>query len=438
MNTAHPDSHESVTGKWLRRLLIVLLFLPLLILVFTPLGRRWSVAPIIFLLVAVLNFILLVWLFRRTASGARAQLPKPRIILPDEHPTVITELMDVCIATQEDGIRLFRGLLRAPADESFARLKAACGNDTISLLQPDEKMGTSIILMDRPLELARVEKPARPVLHWGLFFLTLLTTTWAGAAYQGISLLQNPEKYGVGIPYALGLLAILGCHELGHYFAARYHNMNVTPPFFIPVPFALGTFGAFIRLRSAPEERTSLFDMAIAGPLAGLLIAVPALLLGLRSSHGVPRAFAEERLLLSGFADSSLLFGLVSRLQLSPLAFAGWLGFLITVLNMLPVGQLDGGHIMRAMFGTRSGKTVSRVVLGFVFLLAVFVVPSLLLWVVIIFFIAGNVTPPLNDLTPVSVGRRVLGLCTFALLTGFLVPLPESFWTKLFSFYPGL
>src|SRR5579859_4291589 len=95
----------------------------------------------------------------------------------------------------------------------------------------------------------------------------------------------------VGLPYSLGLLTILGVHELGHFFAARHHGMDVTPPYFIPVPFALGTFGAFIKMRSPAEDRRSLFDVAVAGPLAGLVIAIPALLIGLHSSVVVPGAF---------------------------------------------------------------------------------------------------------------------------------------------------
>jgi membrane-associated protease RseP (regulator of RpoE activity) len=175
---------------------------------------------------------------------------------------------------------------------------------------------------------------------------------------------------------------------------ARRHAMDVTPPYFIPVPFGLGTFCALIQMRSPPANRKALFDVAVAGPLAGLVIAVPALLLGLRFSSITA---SSDGTLSHGFLQgatvgSSILFTLLTKLslgdaaqygalvQLIPLAFAGWLGLFITALNLLPVGQLDGGHITRAMFGSRVGQTISSVAMWSLFLLAMFVWPGLMLW----------------------------------------------------------
>ncbi|MFN7141293.1 MAG: site-2 protease family protein, partial [Limisphaerales bacterium] len=313
MNASNSSSDDMGAGNWLQRLLIVLLLIPLLLLLFTPLGRTWALAPVIFLLIAIINFILLTWLFRRAAVEAQAQLPKPRMIHPDEQPEVVKEIMDVCIATQENGVRMFRGPLLTGPEEAFNKLKAAVPEDVIPLLQQDDRLDTTIILMARPIEQATMETTVRPWRHWLLFFLTLLTTTWAGALYQGINLLEEPARFTVGLPYAVGLLAILGFHEMGHYFAAKYHKMNVTPPYFIPVPFALGTFGAFIRMRTPPEERTSLFDMAIAGPLAGLVIAIPALMIGLQTSEIVTRPIAGEGF-FSGLPANSFLFGVLARI----------------------------------------------------------------------------------------------------------------------------
>lgn len=204
----------------------------------------------------------------------------------------------------------------------------------------------------------------------------MLTTTWAGAAHQGIDLLREPGQFATGLPYSFALLAILGVHELGHYFAARRHGINVTPPFFIPVPFALGTFGAFIQMRSPTENGRSLFDVAIAGPLAGLAVAIPALLIGLRSSTILPVDAAPAGHMFGGTsAGSSLLFALLARL------------------------------------------------------LALFVWSGLMMWAIIVFFIAGRSTPPLNDVTPITPGRRWLGYATFAILASILVPLPHALWT---------
>jgi membrane-associated protease RseP (regulator of RpoE activity) len=244
-------------------------------------------------------------------------------------------------------------------------------------------------------------------------------------------------------------MAILGVHELGHFFAARHHGMDVTPPYFIPVPFALGTFGAFIKMRSPAEDRCSLFDVAVAGPLAGLAVAIPALLIGLHSSVVLPGTLDIPRGPLNGASvGSSILFALLAKaslgpallqgsaLRLSPLAFAGWLGLVITALNLLPIGQLDGGHTARAMFGTKYGRVISNIAMWSLFLLALFFWPGLMMWAIIVFFIAGDSTPPLNDVTPITRGRRWLGYFTFAILALILIPLPLSWWNAIGIYCP--
>ncbi|MDE3084300.1 MAG: site-2 protease family protein, partial [Verrucomicrobiota bacterium] len=372
---------------------------------------------------------------------ARPAPAEPRMLHEAEQPEEIRQIMNVRIATEENGVRVFRGRLREPADAAQEKLEPVFAPQNVTLLQEDERLGAAILLVPKPVEKARMNKPVRPWIHWLLFGLTVLTTTWAGAAHQGINLLHEPARFTVGLPYSLGLLAILGLHELGHYFAARHHGMNVTPPFFVPVPFALGTFGAFIQMRSPAENRRGLFDMAVAGPLAGLAVAIPALLIGLRSSE----VLADNVMAAPGFfggtsVGSSLLFALLSKLslgdalnyghivRLSPLAFAGWLGLFITALNLLPIGQLDGGHVARAMFGNRIGNTISTVAMWSLLLLAIFVWPGLMTWALIVFFIAGRGVPPLNDLTPITPGRRCVGYATFAILAMILLPLPHSWW----------
>jgi membrane-associated protease RseP (regulator of RpoE activity) len=219
-------------------------------------------------------------------------------------------------------------------------------------------------------------------------------------------------------------------------------KLRVTPPYFIPVPFALGTFGAFIQMRSPAENRRVLFDVAVAGPLAGLAVAIPALLVGLQSSVIMP---AESMLTAPGGTSvgSSVLFAVIAKVslgpslayghlvRLGPLAFAGWLGLFITALNLLPVGQLDGGHIVQAIFGRRIGDTISSVAMWSLLLLALFVWPGLMMWAILIFFVAGAGMPPLNDVTPLSRGRRWLGYATLVLLGLILAPLPHSFWPGL-------
>ncbi|HXM28798.1 MAG TPA: site-2 protease family protein [Chthoniobacterales bacterium] len=421
-------------------LFIVALLLPWLIFLFRPGGTiTWHS---LFWL-ALLMCLLLMWVVsaaqRRLAAGPDFG---PRMLNEAEQPEVVRQVMDVRIAIKENGVQLYRGPLRDSASASFEKLSRALPKGFVPLIQEDEQLGAKIILIPKPAEEDFSRKPVRPWLHWLLFCLTVITTTWTGASYQGVDLAQEPGRFAVGLPYCIGILLILGVHELGHFFMARRHAMDVTPPYFIPVPFGLGTFGAFIQMRSPPVNRKALFDVAVAGPLAGLAMAVPALLLGLQFSS---IAAGRDGTLTDTFQQgatvgSSILFTVLAKLsfgdaaqygalvQLSPLAFAGWLGLFITALNLLPVGQLDGGHITRAMFGSQVGQTISSVAMWSLFLLALFVWPGLMMWVVIVFLIAGRGTPPLNDVTPLDAGRMVVGYIAMLILILILAPMPHSFW----------
>jgi membrane-associated protease RseP (regulator of RpoE activity) len=421
-------------------LFILALLLPWLIFLFLPGGT--AIGHALFWL-AILFCVLLLWLMsatqKRLAATAGYDLG-PRMLNEAEQPEIIRQVMDVRIAIKENGVQLFRGPLRESASASFEKLNQALPKGFVPLVQEDEQLGARIVLIPKPEDVSR--KLARPWLHWLLFGLTVITTTWAGAAHQGIDLVQEPGRFIVGLPFSIGLLLILGVHEFGHFFMARRHAMDVTPPYFIPVPFGLGTFGAFIQMRSPPVNRRALFDVAVAGPLAGFVIAVPALLLGLRFSSVTT---GSDGMLSHGFlhgatVGSSILFTLLAKLslgnaaqygalvQLSPLAFAGWLGLFITALNLLPVGQLDGGHITRAMFGSRVGQTISSIAMWSLFLLALFVWPGLLMWALIVFLIAGRGAPPLNDVTPLDAGRMVLGYIAMLILILILAPMPHSLW----------
>ena len=150
-----------------------------------------------------------------------------------------------------------------------------------------------------------------------LFLLTILTTTWAGASQVGVDLMSDPSQFMVGLPFSVGLLAILSAHELGHYFAARWHGMLVTLPYFIPVPVSLGTFVAFIGLKGRAQNRKALFDVAVAGPLAGLIVAVPALWWGLQNSLILKGSAANELFrFISVDVGSSMALAIVSKLAL--------------------------------------------------------------------------------------------------------------------------
>ena len=427
---------------WVRLLLILAFLLPVLLLFLLPGGGL--MAAHWFWFVLLLCFLVLLFMVGGPVEAtAVAQQPERRMLTAEEQPEGIREVMDIEVATEEPtGVRIFRGRLRTPAAVAYSKLKQAVTARTVPLVQEDEQSGAAIMLMPKPVEEEALEKPVRPWVNWLLFVLTVLTTTWAGAAHQGVNLLREPERFAVGLPYAIGLLSILGVHELGHYFTARRHGMRVTPPYFIPVPFALGTFGAFIQMKSPPEHRRALFDIAVAGPLAGLAIAIPALLIGLQSSEVLSPGSPGATMHMGGTSvGSSFLFALLAKialgeeltqghlLRLSPLAFAGWLGLFLTALNLLPVGQLDGGHIARSLFGRRTATTIGSVAMWSLLLLALFVWPGLMMWAIIVFFLAGTSATPLEDLTPLTPGRRWLGYAAFLLLGLILAPLPHPLWS---------
>jgi Zn-dependent protease len=190
---------------------------------------------------------------------------------------------------------------------------------------------------------------------------------------------------------------------------------------------AIGTFGAFIKLKSLAPDRRASFDVAVAGPLAGLVFAIPALLIGLQQSQIVIGNPPATDMLHTGVQlGSSFLLAILAKialgadtiqghqLMLHPLAFAGWLGLFVTALNLLPIGQLDGGHIAHALFGAKRGHAISVGALSTLFALALFVWPGLMMWAFIVWFIAGTRdAPPLNDVTPLDPRRGALGCSHF-------------------------
>jgi membrane-associated protease RseP (regulator of RpoE activity) len=223
--------------------------------------------------------------------------------------------------------------------------------------------------------------------HILLFIATLFTTTLAGALMEASPNIPFWPQLYKGLPFSLTLLTILLFHEFGHYFMARKHRVDATLPYFIPAPppFILGTFGAVIKMRSPVSSKRALFDIGVAGPLSGVLVAIPAIVVGLRLSE--VRVASE---LTGGLhLGSSLLFLLLSRISvglvpeghdivLHSIAFAGWIGLLVTMINLLPVGQLDGGHVTYAVFGRRWHAKIVSVILPLLLIIGCLPIPQLL------------------------------------------------------------
>ncbi|RMF24814.1 MAG: site-2 protease family protein, partial [Cyanobacteria bacterium J083] len=273
--------------------------------------------------------------------------------------------------------------------------------------------------------------------------LTFLSTTLVGAEISGVTaeeLTNNPQLFWQGLPYSLGLIAILAAHEFAHFFFIRKYKIDSTLPYFIPFPFFLGTFGAFIQKRSPVPHRQALFDIAIAGPIAGLLVTLPLLIAGLSLSDTVAITTENGNNILNFQALDprfSFFLALISKLSLGqalepnmainlhPLAVAGYLGVIITALNLMPVGQLDGGHIAHAMFGQGKAVIIGQVTRFLAIALAL-VQPYLWVWVIFLWLIPLVDQPTLNDVTDLSDWRDFCGLLCFALLIIILLPLPHT------------
>ncbi len=289
------------------------------------------------------------------------------------------------------------------------------------------------------------QRLTRPGLALGLLAATLFTTTLVGVeiANANIEALKfDPAVLLSGLPYSLALMTILGIHELGHYLTARFYKIRATLPYFIPIPFFLGTFGAFIQMRSPVPNRKALFDVSIAGPLAGFVATLPLLMWGLAHSTVVP--LPEQPGMLDPDAlnpSYSLLLALLSKLALGtqlsagqaidlhPVALAGFLGLIVTALNLMPVGQLDGGHIVHAMFGQRTAIAIGQIA-RFLLLGLSLVQPGFLVWAIILFFMPIADEPALNDVSELDNKRDLWGLLALGLLVIIILPAPK-FITQL-------
>lgn len=307
---------------------------------------------------------------------------------------------------------------------------------------------------DETVTLTVMEKPEPviviPPLNLILFGLTILTTLSAGAVLQGGSPLQNFSDLTLGIPYSITLLLILGSHEFGHYYYARKHKVDATLPFFLPAPpflIMFGTFGAFIRIKSPIRSRQALLDIGAAGPIAGFVVSVAAILIGfalipsqefiyehIKTVHGGFNMESPDSATIQLTMGSSILFvGLSKLFQITipmdeiyhfPLIFAGWIGFLVTMLNLIPIGQLDGGHIAYAVLGRKHDVFAKWAFLTLVPL--GFISPHWWFWAVLILVLMRTVKhPPLASIhLPISQRERTIGWICLAILALCFVPVP--------------
>lgn len=353
------------------------------------------------------------------------------------------------------GHRVVRGLVR-PGVSTVEMERVAEWADQLRTLDGEE--GKEVVAVRREGPPPRVNLP----LHLSLFVAALMSATVAGGFLAGTDILGTRmteiagawlpvptevrlAEMAVGLPFALAFIGILLGHEMGHYLAACRHGVSVSLPYFIPFPpyFAfVGTLGAFIRLRGPILRRPVLFDIGVAGPLAGLLLSLPLLFIGMGLSSPAPAGdaglypflvhFAGEPIRIGGnaivLAAAALSvpgFDPGSAVVLHPIAFAGWLGIFVTALNLIPLGQLDGGHILYAAAGAGQ-RTLARVFVLILVLLGL-VWRGWWIWAGVVLVLGrGRVDHPpvLVEEIPLGRGRRMLGWATFALFVLSFSPAP--------------
>ncbi|HKY03371.1 MAG TPA: site-2 protease family protein [Blastocatellia bacterium] len=301
---------------------------------------------------------------------------------------------------------------------------------------------------ERPRELA----PSRVALHLALLVVTALTTTLTGAAMSTqsssdsslVGIIFGPvlaifdgsslEPLTNGLLFTFTLLTILAAHELGHYFACRYYGIRATLPFFIPAPPVVtlfGTLGAVIKIKEPISTRRALFDIGIAGPLAGFVFALPASVLGLYFAKASVPVWGEGLQFLDPLLFKIIMkaFGLPLWMEWNPVYWAAWGTLLVTALNLFPVGQLDGGHVVYAVAGPRVHKIVSRVTCALVAALAIVSIvfyssPVWLLWTVVLIFLLRVGHPPVVVDEPLGRARTILAIVAALVFLLCFMPFP--------------
>lgn len=334
-------------------------------------------------------------------------------------------ILDGIMAISEIGSEQFRitviGDFIIPNKEAIEQIKER--SDSLDLMPLFRRRKEEILIQFVP----KLQKPPKSnyTINIVLFILTIITTMFAGALQKGV----NPIlKIYTGIPFSFAIILILGSHELGHYFASKRLGIAATLPYFIPFPHLIGTFGAVIKIKAPITDRKALLEIGAAGPLVGLCFAIPAVIIGLKLSTIVPHEQGGWKV------GSSILFSIISKvvigdipegkgILLHPFAFAGWIGLFVTALNLLPIGQLDGGHIMYGLIG-KYQRWIGWVAFFSLFIFGFFW-QGWFLWAVLIMILIKIKHPaPLDDISPISLKHKIMGIIAVFFLILTFIPSP--------------
>jgi Zn-dependent protease len=376
------------------------------------------------------------------------ELRSPLQIAADEIVSAVAHLFTVHDVTlgipeQPETIRL-RGHLQIPSDQAYPKIADSLSEmDYTAMLSRDSELGMDELLAV-PGAMPQTQQ-SRLWVHGLLLGATVLTTLYVGA---GMSAARPPDSLWwplfnlwTGWPFAVSLLSILLAHEMGHYFASRHHRVPASLPYFVPLPIpeflgnVLGTMGAVIVMKGRITDRRSMLDIGAAGPLIGLIVAIPVLLIGLSLSYVEPlpvdQAYSME--------GNSLLYALLKfaifrrwlpgdgvDVFISPVAFAGWAGLLVTSFNLIPTGQLDGGHVLYSLLGEKAQWLTWPIILVLV-LLGLTVWTGWFLWAGLVFLFGQRHPGPLDTITKLDTKRKLVAVAVLAAFVLTFTPVPLTY-----------
>jgi len=405
-------------------------------------------------------------------------MPIPEIEILNSQVSRIFRIEDVTLGNPKEWVARYRGhFLNEDTIAAYDQLaEAVKPYDLVPLFRKGDD-DQPVIFLAQPLQIPKSK--TRVTVNIALFILTIFSVMLTGATVRASAMPADGSgaiwvvfRYILtGWPFALSMLGILFAHEMGHYLACRYYKVPATLPFFIPAPFIspLGTLGAFIAMRGVPKNKRVLFDVGIAGPLAGLVVAIPVLFYGLSISHVGPISTVSQG---TGFIEGNSLFYLFSKylvfhkllpepasmgglspivywiryfltghpipfggldVQIDNVAFAGWAGLLVTALNLMPLGTLDGGHVAYGLFGDKA-KQIFPVMIGVLVVLSILPVlltlnlgafnSSWVLWLMILFWLGNVRAQPMDDISPLDPQRRALGIFILIMFVLLFTPVP--------------
>jgi membrane-associated protease RseP (regulator of RpoE activity) len=385
---------------------------------------------------------------------ASSDSPQPILVETTEPPEVVpipsadlqtikeifgidTFFMTETIPYQEGVV--FKGNLRGEVEPTFAKLTELLAeklSDRYRLFLVEGQDSKPVVVVLPSKSDPKPSTVTQKLLAVVLFFATIAASLETGGILQGFDLYNNPSRYLEVLPISLGILSVLLVHELAHWIVAKRYQVRLSFPYFIPT-WQIGSFGGITRFESLLPSRTALFDIAFAGPAAGGLLSFAMLIGGLLLSHEgsqfkVPTQFFEGSILVGTLAR--VIMGTAiqqSIVEIHPLVILGWLGLVVTAINLMPAGQLDGGRIVQAIYGR---KTASRTTIATVVVLGIasLVNPLALYWAIVILVIQRNLErPSLNELSEPDDTRAALGLLALFLMITILLPLTPSLAGRL-------